>query len=174
MEELGEQVREAVIASGVEAYFVGGYVRDQILGRKSKDIDIVVVSEDARKPLDTLAQRLGWGDPIEVGQFGTAQVHGQGFIVEAVRARAERYALDSRKPTVWKGTLLEDITRRDFTINTLCRDMKGQIVDLTGTGMADLKSGVIRTPTDPEITFSEDPLRMLRAARFAAVLGFTI
>ena len=171
---LQEQIRLAALESGVTAYYVGGFVRDQLLQRKSKDIDLLVTDHDAETLLRALAQRCGWAPPVVVGQFGTAQVHGRGFIVEAVRARSESYTPGSRKPSVRPGTLEEDVLRRDFTLNALCLDLDGTLLDLTGRGRADLEQGVLRTPLQPSLTFSEDPLRMLRAARFCAVLGFHV
>jgi poly(A) polymerase len=107
-------------------------------------------------------------------RFGTGQVRGDGFVVEAVGARAERYDPSSRKPDVTPGTLDEDIWRRDFTVNALCQTFDGAVLDRTGQGIADLYAGILRTPLDARETFSEDPLRMYRAARFVAQLGFRL
>ena len=159
---------------GVEAYLVGGFVRDRLLGREGKDIDVLVVGEGAVPLLAALAVHFGWAPPQVFDHFGTAQVRGDGFIVEAVRARAERYDPQSRKPSVTPGTLDEDIWRRDFTVNTLCQTFDGVVLDRTGQGVADLYAGVLRTPLDARETFSEDPLRMYRGARFVAQLGFEL
>lgn len=160
---------------GVEAYLVGGFVRDRLLGStEGKDIDILVVGEGAVALLAALAGAYGWAPPQVFEHFGTAQVRGDGFIVEAVRARAERYDPMSRKPSVTPGTLDEDIWRRDFTVNTLLQTFEGELLDRTGRGLADLYAGVLRTPLDARETFSEDPLRMYRAARFSAQLDFDL
>jgi len=158
--------------AGVEAYVVGGFVRDQILGHPSKDIDIVCVNDGGIETLERFARARQWSKPAVFERFGTAQTRGDGFIVEVVRARSERYDPQSRKPDVAPGTLQEDIMRRDFTVNALCQKFDGEILDLTGKGRDDLKAGVLRTPLDADETFSEDPLRMFRAARFVAQLGF--
>ncbi|HYA00043.1 MAG TPA: CCA tRNA nucleotidyltransferase [Candidatus Binatia bacterium] len=157
---------------GVDAYLVGGFVRDRLLGKEGKDIDVVVVGSDGVPLLQAVARRLGWARPAVFEHFGTAQVRGGGFVIEVVRARAERYDPESRKPDVRPGTLDDDIRRRDFTVNTLVQTLDGRILDITGRGLDDLRHGVLRTPLDPAETFSEDPLRMFRAARFTAQLGF--
>lgn len=173
-----DRVLEVVAASaaelGVEAYLVGGFVRDRLLGRDGKDIDIVVVGADGVALLEAVARRLGWTRPAVFERFTTAQVRGGGFVLEVVRARAERYDPESRKPQVRPGTLEDDIRRRDFTVNTLAQALDGRVLDLTGRGLDDLRRGILRTPLDPAETFSEDPLRMLRAARFVAQLGFRL
>lgn len=156
----------------VDAFLVGGFVRDRLLGRESKDIDLVVVGSSGVSLLEQVAGRLGWARPAVFERFATAQVRGGDFIVEVVQARAERYDPASRKPDVHPGTLEEDIVRRDFTVNALAQRLDGRILDLTGRGLDDLWAGILRTPLDPADTFSEDPLRMFRAARFVAQLGF--
>ena len=156
----------------VDAFLVGGFVRDRLLGRESKDIDLVVVGSSGVSLLEQVAGRLGWARPAVFERFATAQVRGGDFIVEVVQARAERYDPASRKPDVHPGTLVEDIVRRDFTVNALAQRLDGRILDLTGRGLDDLWPGILRTPLDPADTFSEDPLRMFRAARFVAQLGF--
>jgi poly(A) polymerase len=168
-----ETVADASRAAGVEMYLVGGFVRDRLLGRDGKDIDLLAVDDDGIAVLAEVARRLGWAPPQRFERFGTGQVRGGDFIVEVVRARAENYDASSRKPDVRPGTLEDDIWRRDFTVNALCQTFDGLIIDLTGRGLDDLRDGVLRTPLDPEDTFSEDPLRMFRAARFAAQLGFS-
>lgn len=174
-EEVLDALRDAAIELGVESYLVGGFVRDRLLGRTtSKDIDALVVGEGAVELLAHVGRRFGWNRPQRFERFGTVQVRGDDFVVEAVRARRERYNPDSRKPDVEPGTLEEDIWRRDFTVNALAQDFQGRLLDLTGRGLDDLVAGVLRTPLDPADTFDEDPLRMFRGARFVAQLGFTL
>ena len=174
-----EDVLEAIAASArdldVEVYLVGGFVRDRLLGgAQGKDIDLVTVGADPMPLLAGVASRFGWHPPERFERFGTAQVRGGAYIVEGVRARAERYDPELRNPDVRPGTLVEDIWRRDFTVNALCQSLDGEVIDITGKGIADLVAGVLRTPLDPAETFAEDPLRMFRAARFVARLGFTL
>lgn len=176
LDDLVAALRAAAAAQAVDAYIVGGFVRDRLLGAESKDVDILVVGGDAQSPLHVLgalSTRFGWHRPQHFEHFGTAQVRGDGWIVEAVHARAERYDPGSRKPSVRTGSLDEDIWRRDFTVNALAQTLDGLVLDRTGRGLDDLHAGVLRTPLDPADTFSEDPLRMYRAARFTAQLGFT-
>ncbi len=174
-DEVLDGLRSVAEALGIEACLVGGFVRDRLLGRgASKDIDVLVVGEGAPELLGGLATRFGWSRPQKFERFGTVQVRGHGFIVEAVRARRERYDPDSRKPDVEPGTLEEDILRRDFTVNALAQDFCGRVLDVTGRGLDDLRAGVLRTPLDPSDTFDEDPLRMFRGARFVAQLGFRL
>lgn len=162
---------------GVEAYVVGGYVRDLFLYRPSKDIDIVSVGQgiDLAK---AVAKELGRGAQLAVfARFGTAQVKQGDLEVEFVGARRESYTPDSRKPFVEDGTLEEDQERRDFTINALAiclnEDRFGELVD-PFDGLTDMEELTLRTPLDPDVTFSDDPLRMMRAIRFASQLGFFI
>ena len=162
---------------GMECYVVGGYVRDLFLQRPSKDIDVVVVGSGIAMA-EALGKRLGRGVHIAVYRnFGTAQLKYHGIEVEFVGARKESYTHDSRKPIVEDGTLEDDQNRRDFTINALavCLNQAryGELVDPFG-GIDDLKEKTIRTPLDPDITFSDDPLRMMRCIRFAAQLHFYI
>ncbi len=159
---------------GIEAYLVGGFVRDRLLGREGKDIDLVVVGGSGLRLLEEVAAKLGWPRPAVFERFGTAQVRGGDIVVEVVQARAERYDPESRKPDVRPGSLEDDIRRRDFTVNALAQSLDGRVLDLTGQGLDDLRDGVLRTPLDPADTFSEDPLRMFRAARFVAQLGFRL
>jgi poly(A) polymerase len=167
-------IRESAHRHGVEAYLVGGFVRDRLLGNEGKDIDILVVGDGAVPLLAAVAREFDWAPPQVFEHFGTAQIRGDDFIVEAVRARAERYDPSSRKPAVTPGTLDEDVWRRDFTVNALCQTLEGDLLDRTGRGIADLYAGVLRTPLDARDTFSEDPLRMYRAARFVAQLDFEL
>lgn len=170
-------ISEAADSLGLECYVVGGYVRDLFLERPSNDIDVVVVGSGigvARR----LKERLGKRAVLSVFRnFGTAQVKYRGQEIEFVGARKESYSHDSRKPHVEDGTLEDDQNRRDFTINALAvclnRERFGQLVD-PFNGIADLEDGIICTPLDPSITFSDDPLRMLRCIRFATQLKFYI
>lgn len=174
IDDVLDAVRRTASALGVETYLVGGFVRDRLLGREGKDIDFVTVDSDGTDVLAQVAREFGWAPPQRFERFGTGQVRGDGFILEVVRARAERYDPESRKPDVRPGTLEEDVMRRDFTVNALCQTLDGQVIDITGHGLADLRAGVLRTPLPPDETFAEDPLRMFRAARFAAQLQFTV
>ncbi|MDE6513123.1 MAG: CCA tRNA nucleotidyltransferase [Muribaculaceae bacterium] len=170
-------VGNAADSLGLEAFAVGGYVRDCLLGRESKDIDFVTVGsgiELARK----VAKLLGRGAHLSVFKnFGTARVAMGDLELEFVGARRESYSHDSRKPVVEDGTLEDDISRRDFTVNALALRVNsegfGEVVDLYN-GLADMERRVLRTPLDPDITFSDDPLRMMRAVRFATQLRFAI
>ncbi len=162
--------------AGLSAYAVGGYVRDQLLGKPGKDIDIVVVGDGP-----TFARALA--DHLQVRQlsifkkFGTAMFQYRGLTIEVVGARKESYRGDSRNPDVSGADLMTDLARRDFTINALAVALNagafGQMVD-PYNGLADLHAGIIRTPLEPGQTFSDDPLRILRAIRFAAQLQFEI
>ncbi|WP_266367712.1 CCA tRNA nucleotidyltransferase [Tellurirhabdus rosea] len=177
---LFELVAREATALGVPAYVIGGYVRDLILNRPSKDIDIVCLGSGIE-----LAEAVGraLNVPVTVFKnFGTAMLktdaaEGAGWEVEFVGARKESYRADSRKPIVEDGTLEDDQNRRDFTINAMGISLNeadfGQLIDPFG-GVEDLRRKTIRTPLEPSITFSDDPLRMLRAARFATQLGFDI
>jgi putative nucleotidyltransferase with HDIG domain len=162
-------------ALNYEAFVVGGYVRDIFLKRESKDIDVVVLGSGI-----DLAERIGASLAIPVNvfrNFGTAMIRYDGLEVEFVGARKESYRLNSRKPIVESGSLEDDQKRRDFTINAmaihLTKNNFGELID-PFNGVNDLHDHMIRTPLDPEITFSDDPLRMMRAIRFASQLHFTI
>lgn len=169
------QISEIVDELGVEAYVIGGYVRDYYLRRPSSDIDVVVVGSgiDVAK---ALAKRLHTRVSV-FKTFGTAMLRAGDVEVEFVGARRESYSPDSRKPAVEAGTLRDDQLRRDFTINALAWSLNkntfGALVDPFG-GMEDMNNCIIRTPCDPDITFSDDPLRMMRAVRFASQLGFDL
>ena len=171
------QISEVADELQMECYVVGGYVRDIFLQRPSKDIDVVVVGSGIAMA-EALANRLGRGAHLSVFKnFGTAQLKYRGTEVEFVGARRESYTHDSRKPIVEDGTLEDDQNRRDFTINALAvclnRARYGELVD-PFDGILDMKERTIRTPLDPDITFSDDPLRMMRCIRFATQLNFYI
>lgn len=176
-EETFRLVGETADSLGRECYVVGGYVRDLFLERGSKDIDFVTVGSGIELATQ-VAARLGKGTSLAVFRnYGTAQVKRRGLELEFVGARRESYRRDSRNPIVEDGTLDDDLSRRDFTINAMAISVNGatfgRLIDKFG-GMADLHEGIIRTPLDPDITFSDDPLRMMRAVRFATQLEFNI
>lgn len=161
----------------LDCYVVGGYVRDLFLERPSNDIDVVVVGSGIQVA-NALRKKMGRKANISVFKnFGTAQVKYKSLEVEFVGARRESYSHDSRKPIVEDGTLEDDQNRRDFTVNAMAIQLNrahfGELVDPFG-GIEDLEDGIIRTPLDPDITFSDDPLRMLRCVRFATQLHFFI
>ena len=171
------ELSAAVDNLGLECYVVGGYVRDIFLRRPSNDIDVVVVGSGV-EAAKALKKQLGKKAYVSVfPNFGTAQVKYEGYEIEFVGARKESYRRDSRKPIVEDGTLEDDQNRRDFTINTLAVCMNkahfGELLD-PFDGIGDLRRKVIRTPLDPDITFSDDPLRMMRCIRFATQLNFYI
>lgn len=173
-----DAIREATRGTDYEGrlFIVGGYVRDKLMGRPpSEDVDIVL--EGNALELARFLHDKGIADywPVTYDRFGTAMVSIAGHTVEMVGARREEYTPDSRKPVVEHASLYDDAFRRDFTINTLMENLHtGEILDLTGMGERDIRARIIRTPSDPEMRFSEDPLRMLRAVRFAVKLGFEI
>ena len=180
-QEIFHQISAAADKLGVECYVVGGYVRDIFLERPSNDIDVVVVGSgiEVAKELKNI---LGGKAHLSVFKnFGTAQVKfrqkGVEYEVEFVGARKESYSHDSRKPIVEDGTLEDDQNRRDFTINAMAiclnKGRFGELVD-PFNGLADLEDGIIATPLEPGITFSDDPLRMMRCIRFATQLNFVI
>jgi putative nucleotidyltransferase with HDIG domain len=184
--EIFHLIGDVADGMGVECYVVGGFVRDIFLERPSNDIDVVVVGSGI-EVAKALKDRLGKKAHLSVFRnFGTAQVKtplhcreglGESLEVEFVGARKESYSHDSRKPIVEDGTLEDDQNRRDFTINAMaiCLNKKrfGELVD-PFNGIADLEDGIIATPLDPEVTFSDDPLRMMRCIRFATQLNFQI
>lgn len=170
-----EVIAQCATDLGVDAYVIGGYVRDLILKRPSKDIDVVSVGSGIALA-ESVAHKLG----VQVNvfkNFGTAQLKVEDLEVEFVGARRESYRTESRKPIVEDGTLQDDQNRRDFTINAMGISLHsktfGELVD-PFNGMGDLRKKIIRTPLNPEITFSDDPLRMMRAVRFASQLNFDI
>ena len=169
-QDLLQLLKRAASELGVKAWIVGGYVRDAVLGRPHPNPDVVVENGDGLELARRFAELAGAPPPVTFERYGTAQVTLPGHLVEFVSARAESYAPDSRKPDVRRATLDEDLRRRDFTVNTLLMDLDGKIHDPLG-GLADIEARVLRTPADPMRTFADDPLRMLRAIRFAAELA---
>lgn len=175
--DIFHKISEAADKLGLECHVVGGYVRDLFLERPSNDIDVVVVGSGIQVA-SRLKSMLGRKACLSVFRnFGTAQVKYKGMEIEFVGARKESYSHDSRKPIVENGTLEDDQNRRDFTINALAvclnHDRFGELTDPFG-GIDDLWDGIIATPLDPDITFSDDPLRMMRCIRFATQLNFLI
>ncbi len=180
-QDIFHQISEAADHLGLECYVVGGYVRDIFLERPSNDIDVVVVGSGI-SVAEELKRMVGKKAHLSVFRnFGTAQVKfrqkGIEYEVEFVGARKESYSHDSRKPVVENGTLEDDQNRRDFTINAMAiclnKERFGELVD-PFNGLADLEDGIIATPLEPDITFSDDPLRMMRCIRFATQLNFQI
>jgi poly(A) polymerase len=170
-------ISDATAQLGLECYVIGGYVRDLFLRRPSKDIDIVTVGSGIELA-KAVAGKLGSGSHLSVFKnFGTAQVKNKGWEIEFVGARRESYNRNSRKPIVEDGSLEDDQNRRDFTINAMAfclnKERYGELID-PFDGLYDLENLRIVTPLDPDITFSDDPLRMMRAIRFASQLGFFI
>jgi len=174
--ELFNKIYQTAQTCGYPVYVVGGYVRDVILGRKGKDIDFVVVG-DAMRFADQLKKDLHLRMLVCYPRFGTFMTRYYGYTLEFVNARAESYRSHSRKPQTQQADLHSDLSRRDFTINTLAMDISpenfGTVIDRF-QGREDLKNGLIRTPLNPQHTFSDDPLRMMRAIRFATRFQFDI
>jgi putative nucleotidyltransferase with HDIG domain len=171
------RVAEVAAKEGLETYVVGGYVRDLILGRPSKDIDFTCVGSGIRLAQE-VAKTFEFHVPLSVFKnFGTAMLKLDDWELEFVGARKESYRQDSRKPLVEDGTLQEDLERRDFTINAMAISLNpenyGELID-PFDGIKDIKAKRIKTPLEPGITFSDDPLRMMRGVRFAAQLDFDI
>jgi putative nucleotidyltransferase with HDIG domain len=175
--EIFQIIRQTASELGFPTYIVGGYVRDRLLARPSKDVDIVCIGSGTALA-QAVADKLSPKPKVAIFQrFGTAAFRHKSLEVEFVGARKESYRHDSRKPTVEEGTLEDDQNRRDFTINALAVSLNeadfGTILDSFG-GIADLERKILRTPLEPGKTFSDDPLRMLRGIRFANQLGFTL
>lgn len=178
MDSLIERIREVTKGTPYEGrlFMVGGVVRDKVMNRPPAD-DVDIVVEGSGPELAKFLFRHGIGDhrPVTYPRFGTAMLSVGGNMTEFVSARRESYAQHSRKPDVEPASLQDDVLRRDFTINTLLENLHtGEVLDLTGLAIADIEAGIIRTPTEPETTFFDDPLRMMRAVRFASRFGFTI
>lgn len=176
-QDIFHTIGETADSLGYPCYLIGGYVRDLFLNRPTNDVDVMVVGNGI-ETAKALSTRLGREhQPAIYQNFGTAQVKWHGIEIEFVGARRESYDRNSRKPIVEDGTLEDDLNRRDFTINALgiClnADHFGELVDHF-EGLYDLEDGIIRTPLDPDITFSDDPLRMMRCIRFATQLNFFI
>lgn len=176
-EGLLKTIANAAEEAGVESYVIGGFVRDKILGRAIKDIDVVCIGNGIELA-EKVAQKFSPEPSVNVFKnFGTAQIKLPEIEIEFVGARKESYRSDSRKPEVETGTLEDDQNRRDFTINALAISLSkqdfGKLLD-PFDGLADIDSKIIRTPLAPDKTFSDDPLRMMRGIRFASQLGFKI
>lgn len=175
-EKLFNHIGKLAKEFGTDVYIVGGYVRDQILGIESKDFDFTVI-DNGIEFSKAFAESIGAHKVVSFEKYGTCFIPYKNFKIEFVQARSEKYTPDSRNPIVEKGDLHTDLERRDFTINTLARkvnpDGLDDVIDKFG-GLKDLKNGIIRTPLEPEKTFDDDPLRMVRAIRFASKFNFKI
>ena len=174
-----EAVRTQAREMRVRALVVGGYVRDRLLpgerAARIREVDILVEGQGATRLATAVSAAMNLHPPVIFERFGTAHLDlDANHAIEFVSSRVERYDPTSRKPDVQPGTLKDDVMRRDFTVNTLLMDWDGTVLDLTGRGLDDLKARRIVTPLDPRATFDEDPLRMLRAVRFAATLDFSL
>ena len=178
MNRVIEKLRRATLNSPYEGrlYLVGGIVRDKFMGiQPDEDIDIVLEGDAAGLANFLHESGIAQYRPVTFARFGTAMIIVDDCQVEIVGARKESYDTSSRKPFTQPGTLMDDVARRDFTINTLLENLHtSEILDITGMARRDIHDGIIRTPVDPVVTFNDDPLRMLRAIRFASRLGFKI
>lgn len=179
MNEVINTIRDVIIGTSFEhnSYIAGGYVRDMIMQRESKDIDIVVCNnglEGGISLANFLHEKLNTTKPVIFERFGTAQIVFNGIDIEFVAARKEEYDFESRKPVVSAGSIEDDVMRRDFTINALLYDISNdKVVDLVG-GIKAIERGIIKTTGDPNVIFAEDPLRIMRAIRFQGQFGFKI
>ena len=173
-----DNIRSVAIKNGLNAYIVGGFVRDLLIGRSPKDLDIMVDGEGAGMKLaELIHQTFGGHEPVLFPRFGTAKLTMGGKDVEFVAPRKEIYEAGSRKPVVERGNLFDDAIRRDFTVNALFIDLRNyEILDYTGHGLEDLKNKVLRVadPRNPDIIMTNDPLRMLRLVRQSSQLGFSV
>ena len=178
MENVLKKIADAIVGTEFEnkTFAVGGYVRDLLMKRQTEDLDIVVNLKNGGIKLAKFLFEKGISSkPVVYENFGTAMVKIAGYQIEFVMTRRESYRDKNRKPEVEFGTLEEDVFRRDFTINSLLLNISAnEILDLTGKGKSDIQNGIIRSTSDPKIIFGEDPLRMLRAVRFAVQLDFEI
>jgi poly(A) polymerase len=172
-EEIIMKMKEFSIEKNIPIYLVGGYIRDKILRKKSNDIDFVM-EEDALKIAEEFAKKYGFPQPVFYGRFGTAMIEIDEIKLEFATARRESYPEHSRKPFVQRATIYQDLERRDFTINAIAKNLiTGEIID-PFEGIKDIKRKIIRTPIDPNRTFFDDPLRILRGIRFATKFKFEI
>lgn len=176
-DKLFHTISDVCSGSGVKAFVIGGFVRDLIIKRSSKDVDVVVLGSGI-KVARQVAEKLSHGTQVKYFKnFGTAMIRNNDWVLEFVGARKESYRSHSRKPIVEDGSLTDDQNRRDFTINAMSLSLQkntfGDLLD-PFNGVEDIENKIIRTPLDPDITFSDDPLRMMRAIRFATQLNFTI
>jgi poly(A) polymerase len=172
-EEIISRMREFCFEKKIDIFLVGGYLRDKFLKRKSKDIDFVM-EKDALKIAEEFSKKFNLPLPVFYGRFGTAMIEVNGIKLEFATARKESYPEDSRKPSVKRATIYEDLERRDFTINAIAQNLiTGEILD-PYDGRGDIKRKIIKTPVDPDKTFYDDPLRILRGIRFATKFKFKI
>ena len=168
-----DQIGKHAASNKLTVYLVGGYIRDKFLRRKTQDIDIVMES-DALDFAGTFSKKYGYSNPVFYGRFGTAMVQANDIKIEFATCRKESYPSHSRKPVVSPGTILVDLARRDFTINTIAMDIStGEYMDPFG-GRQDIRAKLLKTPVDPDKTFYDDPLRILRGIRFASRFRFAI
>jgi putative nucleotidyltransferase with HDIG domain len=178
MQKVIEKIKKAIEGTEFEgkSFIAGGFVRDQVMGISSKDVDIVVnIDNGGVKLAQFLQKELGATEMVIFERFGTAQIVIDGCAIEFVMSRKEEYNEGSRKPEVCFGTLEDDVMRRDLTINSLLLNITtGEVLDLTGKGLSDINDRVIRTTNEPNFIFQQDPLRLMRAIRFAVRFDFII